>query len=169
MGTHTSKIKDILFVSSESLDPPQLHAHRKYRPHKEVKIDYKSYIPRSDYKTDATEEQLQAHLQELQKKEQLLKQFKHYKEFDRIDFQRMNEQIAPFEYFSEECLKLLFVLTLGGSRFIAVQVLSDYFSVAAWRRLFWPCFLIIAPSSIYKMVFSPEYHIMNHEYFRLLP
>jgi hypothetical protein len=55
MGTNTSKIKDILFVTSESLDSPDLHAKRHSRPHKEVQIDYKGFVPRNYYKEDATE------------------------------------------------------------------------------------------------------------------
>lgn len=34
MGTNTSKIKDILFVTGESLDPPEAHIKQEYRPHK---------------------------------------------------------------------------------------------------------------------------------------
>lgn len=45
----------------------------------------------------------------------------------------------------------------------------DYFTVGTWRRLFWPSFLLILPTTIYKNITADEYHIINHEYFRMLP
>lgn len=100
MGTNTSRIKDILFVTGESLDSPELHAPKKYRPNKEVQIDYKTYTPQNYFKEDATDEELDKHIQELERKENLLKQFKHYKDFDRIDYKKMNDQMTIFEQYS---------------------------------------------------------------------
>jgi hypothetical protein len=62
MGSNTSKIKDILFVTGESLDSPDLHARRQYRPTKEVEINYKTFTPQNYYKEDATDEELSRHL-----------------------------------------------------------------------------------------------------------
>jgi hypothetical protein len=58
MGPHSSHIKDILFVSTTDFDPPELHRPRKYRPEKEVKIDYSTYKARKYYKEDATDAEL---------------------------------------------------------------------------------------------------------------
>lgn len=58
MGTNTSKIKDILFVTGESLDSPDLHSPIKRKQTKEVQIDYKTFTNQSYYKDDATHSEL---------------------------------------------------------------------------------------------------------------
>lgn len=50
MGTNTAKIKDILYVTGESLDPYDLHHGKVNNPHKEVNIDYKTFKPKKFYK-----------------------------------------------------------------------------------------------------------------------
>ena len=46
---------------------------------------------------------------------------------------------------------------------------ADYFTVATWRKLFFPSLLILIPSSVIKLLGTPEYHVVNHEYFRMIP
>lgn len=55
MGANTAKIKDILYVTGESLDPHDLHHDKVNNPHKEVHIDYTTYKPKKFYKQDATD------------------------------------------------------------------------------------------------------------------
>lgn len=63
MGTNTSKIWDILYVTSEDLDPPGFNDKRKYHPpSKPVKIDYSSFGPKKYFKEDATDEEIDRHL-----------------------------------------------------------------------------------------------------------
>ena len=65
MGTNTSKIKDIIFVTGADLDPPELHEKKEHRPHKEVSYDYSSFTPKKYYKQDVTDEELDVHLKKL--------------------------------------------------------------------------------------------------------
>lgn len=55
------------------------------------------------------------------------------------------------------------------SRILLVQYSGEYFSNAGWFRLFWPFFLgsLVVIGGI-KALLSPEYHIINHEYFRIM-
>lgn len=68
MGSNSSKIKDFIYVTSESLDPEELHRERVHNPHKEVAIDYKNFVPKKFYKIDAEDEEVEAHLKEVNKK-----------------------------------------------------------------------------------------------------
>ena len=54
MGKNSSKIKDLLFVTGSDLDPPAQTEQRKMGS-KEVKIDYRKFVPKSYYKKDATD------------------------------------------------------------------------------------------------------------------
>ena len=63
----------------------------------------------------------------------------------------------------------MLVAALLGSRMLAVQHAADYFTVGLWRRLFYPMAAILIPTSIVKMLTAEEYHIINHDYFRLTP
>lgn len=57
---------------------------------------------------------------------------------------------------------------LINARIFQVQFLSEYYTTAGLRRFFWPTVFMFLPVQIYRMVTSPEYHIANHEYFRLV-
>jgi hypothetical protein len=35
--------------------------------------------------------------------------------------------------------------------------------------MFWPCMTILLPPMAWRMITAEEYHISNHEYFRMLP
>lgn len=98
-----------------------------------------------------------------------MKQFKHHRDFDRIDYKRMDDQILTFELLSEELIKMTIGIGLITSRVLAVQFAVDYFTVAGWRRMFWPAVLTMIPVGIFRALTGPEYHIINHEYFRMLP
>ena len=81
----------------------------------------------------------------------------------------MNDQITIFELFSEDLIKYTIAGALIFSRIMAVQFTSDYFTIGGWKRLVWPCFFLLLPSAIWRMSTTQEYHVINHEYFRMLP
>lgn len=81
----------------------------------------------------------------------------------------MNDQSAIFEHLSEDLIKLTVGAALLLSRTLGVQYLADYFTIGGWRRLFWPSFFTLVPYALWKAATCPEYQIINHEYFRMLP
>jgi hypothetical protein len=68
------------------LDPEELKTQKKYNPTKDPRFNYRTFLPKKYYKTDATDDEIAKHLQKLKKKEDILKNFKCYKDFDRINF-----------------------------------------------------------------------------------
>ena len=55
MGSNSYKIKDIINVTSASLDSPDLHRPTPEKHDKEFRIDYTTFIPKKHYKVDATD------------------------------------------------------------------------------------------------------------------
>jgi hypothetical protein len=53
------------------------------------------------------------------------------------------------------------------ARIIQVQLMNEYYTMSGWFRLILPCFLTLAPIFLQRAVTSQEYHIVNHEFFRL--
>ena len=169
MGTHSSKIKDILYISSADLDPPGLHDSHTHQPDKEPRVDYSTYGPKKYYKEDASEREIREHIAKIDKKEAILRQFKHYKDFDRLDYKSMDDQITVFESYLEQSIKISIGLAVILSRMLALQGSTDYFTVGTWRKMFIPTLLMFVPVAIYRNLTAQEYHIANHEYFRMLP
>lgn len=81
----------------------------------------------------------------------------------------MDDQIAVFETSLENSIKLTFLMSLTLSRLFALQYSYEYFTIAGWRRLFFPCFCFLLPSFLRRVVTSSEYQVINHEYYRMLP
>lgn len=108
-------------------------------------------------------------MQHLRKKEDILKQFKYHEDFDRIDFKKMEDQVADFEVYVQEHIKYAIVGSLIATRMMGMQKMADYFSVSAWKRLFWPFLFCCLPMGLHYTLLTPEYHIVNHEYFRIMP
>ena len=81
----------------------------------------------------------------------------------------MGDQATIFESFLEASIKLSLFFALALSRVLIVQTSLDYYTTSGWRRLFWPCIIFLTPSFVIKNLVSPEYHIVNHEFFRMLP
>lgn len=80
----------------------------------------------------------------------------------------MDDQVTIFELLAEESIKLTVMSALVLSRIFTVQHTADYYTTSGWRRMFWPCLAFLVPCCILKMLAAPEYHIVNHEYFRML-
>lgn len=65
-------------------------------------------------------------------------------------------------------VKVWALTAIGISRLISVQIFNEYMTVAGVYRMIIPSMLIILPIILKRTVFSPEYHVVNHEYFRLV-
>lgn len=167
MGKQSSKIKDILYVTGKDLDPPEYGNQVKSQHDKKVEIDYRNFRPKKYYKLDATDEEIEQHEAKLKRKEDILKMFKYHQDFDRINFQEMRLNVTTFEVFVEEFLKISVLGALLVSRMIQVQIVNQYFTNANTLRFAIPCFLISMPFLIQRIATTPEYHIINHEYFRM--
>lgn len=79
----------------------------------------------------------------------------------------MKLHVAPFEVFVEEFVKISVIGALVVSRITQIQLVNEYFTNANTLRFAIPCFLISVPLFLMRAVTSPEYHIVNHEYFRM--
>ena len=117
-------------------------------------MDYKTYGPKKYYKEDASEREIEQHVAKLEKKEEILKQFKHYKDFDRLDYKSMDDQLTVFENYLEQSIKLGIGLAIVLSRQLALQCSTDYFTVGTWRKLFIPSLLVFVPVCIYRNLTS---------------
>ena len=55
------------------------------------------------------------------------------------------------------------------ARFTAVQYFSNYFTWAKVLKMWVPFCGIMIPAMLFNWLTCPEYHIVNHEFFRTMP
>lgn len=65
-------------------------------------------------------------------------------------------------------IKLMIFSSLLISRILNVQLFSEYFNLAGFYRMTIPIMFILLPIYLKRAAFSTEYHVVNHEYFRLV-